>query len=185
MVPILALWLPILVAAVFVFIASSVIHMVLPYHRTDYRKLPNEERLLAALRAENLSPGDYIFPRATPKEMKSPDVMEKYKRGPVGILTVVPSGPPVMAKHLTQWFLFCVAVGVFVAYLTGRTLGPGTEYLPVFRVAGTVAFLGYAGAEAVAAIWRGQPWRVTAKNYVDGLVYALLTAGVFGWLWPD
>jgi hypothetical protein len=186
MVPILALWLPILGAAVIVFVASAVIHMFLTYHRTDYGKLPNEDRLLPALRAENVSPGEYRFPWATsPKELSSPAVMEKFKRGPVGLLTIVPSGPPVMAKPLTQWFVFCLAMSVFVAYLTGRTLAPGAAYLTVFRVAGTVAFLGYAGSQAIDSIWRGQPWRVTVKNYFDGLVYALLTAGVFGWLWPE
>ncbi len=186
MVPIPALWLPILVAAVVVFIASSVIHMLLTYHRTDYRKLANEERLLTALRAEGLAPGEYMFPHATtPKEMSSPAMMEKFKHGPVGVLTVLPSTPPVMGKHLAQWFVFCLAVGVFVAYVAGRTLAPGTAYLTVFRVAGTVAFLGYAGAQAVDSIWRGQSWRLTVKNCFDGLVYGLLTAGVFGWLWPD
>lgn len=185
MVTIQALWLPILLSAVIVFVASSLIHMFLTYHRADYKKLPNEDRLLAALRTESLAPGEYVFPHApTPKDMGSPEMIDKYKRGPVGILTVLPSAPPTMAKHLTQWFGFCLVVGVFVAYVAGRTLAPGTSYLAVFRVAGTVAFLGYVGAQAVDAIWRGQPWRTTVKNYFDGLVYGLLTAGVFGWLWP-
>jgi len=185
MVPIPALWLPILLSAVLVFVASSVIHMVLTYHRADYRKLPDEDRLLGAMRAENLPPGEYMFPHAaTPKETSSPEMVEKFKRGPIGILTVLPSGPPVMAKHLAQWFAFCVVVGVFVAYVAGRTMGPGAGYLPVFRIAGTVAFLVYAGYQPVASIWRGQPWTLTAKNCFDGLVYGLLTAGVFGWLWP-
>lgn len=185
MVTIPALLLPILVSAVVVFIASAVIHMVLKYHNVDYRKLPNEERLLGALRTESLSPGVYIFPHAgTAAAMSSPEMIEKYKRGPVGILTALPSGPPTMAKNLTQWFAFSLVAGLFVAYLAGRTLAPGAAYLSVFRIAGTAAFLAYAGEEAVNSIWRGQPWSVTLKNSIDGLVYALLTAGVFGWLWP-
>lgn len=185
MVHIPALWLPILLSAVVVFVASWLIHMLLTYHRTDYRKLPNEDRLLGALRTENLPPGEYMFPHATtPKEMGSPEMTAKFKRGPVGVLTVLPSAPPVMAKHLAQWFAFCLVVGLSVAYVAGRTMGPGAGYLPVFRIAGTVAFLGYAGCQAVASIWRGQPWALTAKNYFDGLLYGLLTAGVFGWLWP-
>ncbi|MGH7538221.1 MAG: hypothetical protein ACREMF_06280 [Gemmatimonadales bacterium] len=185
MVGISALWLPILLSAVIVFVASSVVHMVLTYHRSDYRKLPNENRVLDALRAENLAPGLYLFPHAaTPKEMGTPEMLEKYKRGPVGLLTALPSGPPTMAKNLVQWFVFCLVVGVFVAYVAGRTVGPGTAYLPVFRIAGTVAFLGYAGSRAADSIWSGQPWGNTAKHYVDGIIYALLTAGVFGWLWP-
>jgi hypothetical protein len=185
MVAIPALWLPIVLSAVVVFIASSLIHMVLTYHRSDYKKVPNEDRALAALRAEGLTPGVYIFPHApSAKEMGSPEMMEKYKRGPVGMLTVHPSAPPAMPKFLAQWFVFSVVVGVFVAYVTGRTVAPGAPYLLIFRIAGTVAFLAYAGEEAVSSIWRGQPWSVTLKNSIDGLVYALLTGGVFGWLWP-
>ena len=51
MVPLTSLWLPILLSAVVVFAASSIIHMVLPYHRNDFKKLPDEEGFLAALRA--------------------------------------------------------------------------------------------------------------------------------------
>lgn len=186
MVTIPALWLPILVSAVGVFVASSLIHMVLKYHNTDYRKLPNEDGVLGAMRTQSLAPGVYVFPHHAggSAAMSSPEMVEKYKRGPVGILTLIPSAPPAMPKYLTQWFVYSVVVSVFVAYVASRTLSPGAPYLSVFRIAGTVAFLAYAGEEAVNSIWRGQPWSVTLKNSIDGLVYALLTAGVFGWLWP-
>jgi len=185
MVPITALWLPILLSAVIVFVASSIIHMVLPIHKSDYRKLPEEDRVLDTLRAAGVTPGPvYHFPHTTHKEMKSPEAVERFKRGPVGLLTVIPSGPPAMGKFLGQWFLYCVVIGVFVAYLTGRTLIPGTRYLEVFRVAGTTAFLGYAAAQIQDSIWKGQSWSVTFKHVFDGLIYGLLTAGTFGWLWP-
>jgi len=185
MVPITALWLPILLSAVIVFVASSIIHMVLPIHKSDYRKLPEEDRVLDTLRAAGVTPGPvYHFPHTTHKEMKSPEAVERFKRGPVGLLTVIPSGPPAMGKFLGQWFLYCAVIGVFVAYLTGRTLIPGTRYLEVFRVAGTTAFLGYAAAQIQDSIWKGQSWSVTFKHVFDGLIYGLLTAGTFGWLWP-
>src|SRR5271169_299265 len=185
MVSITALWLPILLSAVIVFVASSIMHMVLPFHRSDYRKLPDEGKVTDALRAVGVTPGPvYSFPHCTHKDMKSPEVAEKFKRGPVGLLTVIPSGPPAMGKYLGQWFLYCVFVGIFVAYLTGRTLSSGTHYLIVFRVAGTTAFLGYAVAQIQDSIWKGQSWGVTTKHVFDGLIYALLTAGTFGWLWP-
>jgi hypothetical protein len=185
MVPITALWLPIVLSAVIVFVASSIIHMVLPIHKSDYRKLPEEDRVLDALRAAGVTPGAmYHFPYCTPKEMKSPEAVERFKRGPVGLLTVIPNGPPAMGKYLGQWFLYCLVVGVFVAYLTGRTQPLGTHYLQVFRVAGTTAFLGYSLALIQDAIWKGQTWGVTCKQVFDGLIYGLLTAGTFGWLWP-
>jgi hypothetical protein len=185
MVPITALWLPIVLSAVIVFVASSLIHMVLPLHKSDYRKLPAEDRVLDALRTAAVTPGrTYYFPYATHKEMKSPEAVERFKRGPVGLLTVIPSGPPAMGKYLVQWFIYCLVVGVFAAYVTGRTRSPGTQYLEVFRVAGTTAFLGYAAAQVQDSIWKGQSWSVTVKHVFDGLVYGLLTAGTFGWLWP-
>ena len=185
MVALTSLWLPILVSAVIVFIASSLIHMVIGWHRSDYKKLPEEEKILAAIGNVGVPPGFYIFPYCpSHKEVASPEMTEKYKRGPVGLVTVIPNGPPAMGKYLGLWFLFCLLVGVFVAYLTGRTIGVGAPYLAVFRVAGTVAFLGYAGAIPADSIWKGQAWSTTFKHMFDGLIYGLLTAGVFGWLWP-
>jgi len=184
MVSLAALWLPIVLSAVIVFIASSIIHMVLPYHRSDYSKLPDEDKVLAALRGANVSRGYYVFPYCTHKDMKSPATQEKYKLGPVGFLNVLPSGPPVLAKFLSQWFVYCLVVGFFVAYLAAHTMAMGTHYLTVFRVVGTGAFLAYGLGTPINAIWKGQRWSTTAKEIFDGLVYALLTAGTFGWLWP-
>jgi hypothetical protein len=183
-----ALWLPILLSAVVVFIASSIMHMVLPYHKSDYRQLPDEDKLLASLRPAGLQKGLYIFPYCTHKEMNSAAVQEKYKQGPVGMLTVFPSGPPAMLKFLAMWFVYCLIIGVFVAYITADAhplvLAHGAPFRPVFRVAGTAAFLAYGLANLSNGIWKGQPWGNVIKEVVDGLVYALLTAGTFGWLWP-
>lgn len=185
MIPILSLWMPILASAVFVFIMSSILHMVLKYHQADYRKLPDEEAVLEALYAASPAPGLYHFPHcATPKEMGEPDMVEKLNRGPVGFITVIPSGPMNMGKYLGQWFVFTVLVGVFIAYIAGRTHAPGTAYLSIFRFTGTVAFMTYGVGALVDSIWRGAPWSNTARTVADGLVYALVTAGAFGWLWP-
>ena len=184
MVALSALWLPIVLSAVIVFVASSIMYMLLPYHRSDYQPLPDEDKVLAALHAAGLKRGLYMFPFSTHKEMKSPATIEKFKQGPVGMLTVFPSGPVAMPKFLGMWFAYCLIIGFFVAYLTGRTVAPGAPYLAVFRVAGTAAFLAYGLGHLSNGIWRGQPWGTTLKEVLDGLVYGLLTAGTFGWLWP-
>jgi len=184
MMVLMSLWLPILLAAVVVFVASSIMHMVLPYHKSDYKKLPDEEKALAVLRSAGLTPGQYVFPYCTHKEMNTPETQEKLKAGPVGMMYVRRSGPVNMGKFLGMWFVFCLVVDVFVAYLTGHTVAPGANYLAVFRVAGTAAFLAYGLGNLANGIWKGQPWGVTMKEVVDGLIYGLLTAGVFGWLWP-
>ena len=184
MVSLSALWLPIVLSAVIVFIASAIMHMLLPYHRSDYSQLPDEDNILAALRAAGLKRGLYIFPFCTHKDMKSSALIEKQKLGPVGFLTIVPSGPPAMPKFLIQWFVYCLVIGFFVAYLTAHMVPSGAHYLAVFRVAGTAAFLAYGLGNLSNGIWKGQMWGTTIKEVLDGLVYGLLTAGTFGWLWP-
>jgi hypothetical protein len=182
--PLSALWLPIVLSAVIVFVASSIMHMLLPYHRGDYQKLPDEDKLLPNLRGAGLKRGLYIFPFGTQKDMKSPAMIEKYNQGPVGMMTIFPSGPPVMPKFLGLWFFYCLLIGFFVAYLTAHTVAPGAYYLRVFRIVGTAAFLAYGVGHISDGIWKGQTWSFTIKEVIDGLVYALLTAGTFGWLWP-
>jgi len=184
MVPILDLWLPIALAAIAVFAASSVIHMLLGYHAGDKSQLPGEDAVMKAIGDAQVPPGNYMFPHCGGAKMNDPALLARFEKGPVGLLNVIPSGSPAMGKNLAQWFVYCVVAGLLTAYLTGRTLAPGTDYLVVFRVSGTAAFLFYAGAQAQVSIWSAQRWSVTAKHIFDGLIYALLTAGFFGWLWP-
>jgi len=185
MVPLSSLWLPILLSAVIVFLASFVIHMLLPYHRSDVKKVPAEDDVMDALRKFDIPPGDYMLPcGAGPQDMKDPQFIEKMNKGPVVVLTVFPSGPPTMGKSLALWFVYCVVVGIFTAYVAGRALGPGADYLAVFRFAGATAFVGYALALWQNSIWWKRAWSTTLKSTFDGLMYALLTAGMFGWLWP-
>ena len=180
-----ALWLPILLSGVIVFLASSVLHMLLPWHRSDYRALPNEDRFREAMRPLAIPPGDYMVPcPARPEEMRSKEHMEKMKAGPVMVMTVLPSGPPAMGGIFVQWFVFCLVVSVFAAYIAGRALPPGTIYLQVFRFAGCTAFIGYSLAIWPMAIWYRRSLVTTIKSTIDGLIYGLLTAGMFGWLWP-
>ena len=179
-----ALWLPIVISAVIVFVASSIMHMVLPYHKSDYQKLPDEDKVLPVLRAAGLKRGLYVFPFTTHKDMKSPAMIEKYNQGPVGFMTIFHNGPPAMPKFLGLWFAYCLLIGVVVAHLAAHTVPPFATYRHVFRVVGESAFLAYGLSNFVNVIWKGQTWSVTIKEVIDGLIYALLTAGTFAWLWP-
>jgi hypothetical protein len=179
------LWMPIRLAAVHVFVASSILHMVLPMHKSDYKQLPGETEVLDVLRAQRIAPGAYMFPRCgSMKDMAKPETIDKYRKGPVGTMVVIPNGPPAIGKALIQWFVFCLVVGLFVAYLSWFALAPGAEYLAVFRISGTAALLGYALNSAVDSIWKGLSWSITLRFVVDGIVYALVTAGSFAALWP-
>ncbi|MCM2317465.1 MAG: hypothetical protein NDJ92_20135 [Thermoanaerobaculia bacterium] len=185
MVSLSALWLPILLSGVAVFIVSSIIHMALPIHKNDYSKLPDEDHVLDSMRAAGVGQGAYMFPHCgSHKDMGSPEMKEKMEKGPMGIMLVMPRGGPAMGKSLTLWFLYSLLISFMSAYLASRFLTPGTHYLAVFRHVGTTAFLAYGIGQLSDSIWKAQPWSSTIKNAFDGLAYALVTAGVFGWLWP-
>jgi hypothetical protein len=180
-----SLWLPILLSSVIVFLVSSIIHMASPWHKSDYPQVPNEGKVMDALRPLAIPPGDYMIPRpASTRDMRSPEFAEKLRKGPVMVVTVVPNGPGSMGRSLSLWFLYSAVVGLFAAYVTARALPVGASYLHVFRFVGTTAFVGYSVALWQMSIWYRRAWSTTIKATVDGLIYALLTAGTFGWLWP-
>jgi hypothetical protein len=180
-----ALWLPIVLSAVIVFVVSSFIHMVLPWHKNDFPSMPKEDQFRDAVRPLAIPPGDYMVPRpSSMQELRSPAFMDKLKQGPVVMLTVLPNGYAGMGKNLVQWFVYSLVVSLFAAYIAGRALAPGTVYLQVFRFVGATAFIGYTLALWQMSIWYRRSWSLTIKATIDGLIYALLTAGTFGWLWP-
>ena len=184
MTDIFALWLPILVSTVLVFAASSVIHMAPLWHHDELPSPPDGDRMQDALRPFGLRPGEYMLPRAqSMKDCNAPDFVEKLKRGPVLLMTVIPSGPMSMTRPLVQWFICIVVVTMLVAYVAGATLAADATYLAVFRVAGTTAFIAYAAGCWPQSIWYHRPWSTTLKFTLDGLIYGLLTGGAFGWLW--
>jgi hypothetical protein len=177
-----ALWLPILLSAVFVFIVTNTVCMTLPFwHRKDYKKLPDEKSVLAALSAT--PSGQYLAPlldwsKSTPEER---DAMHK---GPMALLMLRNPNAFSFGTALTSYFLYTVLISFLVAYITAVMLPSGTHYLRVFRVAGTAATLAYAFRGIPDSIWYGKPWPATLKDIVDGVIFGLLTAGTFGWLWP-
>ncbi|HPF15101.1 MAG TPA: hypothetical protein P5218_09540 [Planctomycetota bacterium] len=184
MAAVFELWLPILLSAVAVFVVSSIMHMLVPLHAGDHAQLPAESEVLEAMRKHKVQPGSYRFPYCTSmKDMGSDEMLQKYQSGPVGHMTLFPSGTPTMGKNLLQWFLFSISVSFFAAYVATVTLGAEEPYLRVFQLVGTVSFLAYGWGEITASIWKGQSWVVTSKFLFDGLLYALVTAGVFGAMW--
>lgn len=175
------LWMPIVVSAVGAFIASTIIWMVLGYHAGDWKAPPREAEFINALSAP---PGQYMYPHCgSKKAWKDPEFVEKYKRGPWGTMVVFP-GPCNMGKSMALWLVYLLAVTSLVGYVLSLTLPPGEEHMRVFRVGGAVAFAAFALGPMPNSVWRGMPWSMTLKDMFDGLVYALITAGVFGALWP-
>ena len=186
MTPLLSLVFPIFLSSVVVFIVSTIVHMVLPWHKSDYPKMPNEEKVSDALRPFAIPPGDYFIPRVESRnDLNSPEFNNKLNKGPVILMTVFPNGRTKMGPTMFYWFLFLLIVGIFSAYVTGSALGPGAAFWQVFRFAGTTAFIGYCLALWEMFIWYKRSFSITIKATIDGLIFACFTAAVFGWLWPS
>jgi hypothetical protein len=181
-----ALWLPILVSAVAVFVLSSIIHMTPLWHKNDYPRYAKEDGVLDALRPMAIPPGDYLMPRpANPAEMRSPEFQEKMKRGPAILLTVMPPWSGSLVSNLSWWFVYCIVVSTFAGFIAGSVLPPGAPSLSALcRFAGTTAFLGYTLAIWQMSIWYRRSVAMSLKASFDGFIFALVTCAVFGWLWP-
>ena len=183
MVSLADLWLPILLSAVLVFVASSIIHMALRWHSSDFKRFPNENGVMDALRPFNLPPADYVAPLPeSMAHMNSPEFKAKQARGPSFTLTMLVSTS--IGRNLVKWFLYSILIAVFAAYVASLTLPAGAPYMIVFRVTSTVTFAAYALALWQNWIWYSRSLGYTVRTTIDGLIYALLTGGAFGWLWP-
>lgn len=185
MVPLEHLWLPIIVSAAGVFVASSIVHMVLKFwHTPEYHGLPNEDEVGTAIRNGNPAPGMYVVPFCRMEDMKKPEAREKFERGPVGFMILRSNGAPNMGKSLVLWFIFSLVVSIFAGYIAGVSLGADAPSIHILRTVWTAAFMTYGLTALPLSIWWGQPWRSAAKGVIDGVIYSLVTAAIFVWLWP-
>jgi hypothetical protein len=185
MVTLAELWMPIVASAVAVFVLSSLVHMVFKWHSPDYRALSNEDEVRTAIQKANPAPGEYMLPHcADTKEMQSPEAQQKFRDGPVALLTLRARGMPGMGRSLMLWFLYTLAVGLFAGYVASRTLPAGTVAGRVLQVVATIAFVTYVGGSIQNGIWMGKPWRSVSKDVLDGLLYGMATGAVFALLWP-
>ena len=184
MVSMSQLWLPILLSAVAVFVASSVIHMALPWHKSDYPKLPNEAAVMDALRPFAIPPGDYFFPKPdSMADMKSPEFLERVNRGPKIVMTVMRNGMTPMGGIFVQWFLYLLVISALAAHVA-QALPATAPRSWVFHEVAMVSFAAYALALWQLSIWYSRSWSITLKASLDSLIYAVITGGIFVWMWP-
>jgi hypothetical protein len=185
LVPYSELVLPILLAAALVFVASALIHTAIKWHNADYKKLPDEEAVRAAIRKGSPGPGEYLVPHCLEgAEARTPEMQKKFEEGPVGTIWLKAPGPIQLGPFLGKWFVYVLVVSAVVAYLAHAVMPANPPYLFVFRVTGTTAWLAYSWQGPGDSIWKGRPWSASLKYLLDGLIYACLTAGSFAWLWP-
>ena len=186
MFDVLALWVPILVAALSTYVASMIVWMVLPHHKSDYVALPDEEVASATLRAQRLKPGMYCLPHCADfSQMKDPQFIERMNQGPVGFLTIAQNGLPKMGKLMFKQFLFFLIGATLIAYVVSMASPADMTYMERFRLTSAVAFLAFGYGVIPEGIWYGRKCSTILKFLGDALLYALVVAGVFGWLWPS
>ncbi len=180
-----ALGLPIILTSIFIFIASAVIHTAMPWHKDDFAPVPDEDATRAAIGALRIPPGDYLMPKpASAAEMKSVEYKAKLKQGPVMLFTMLPNGDIPMGPIFIKWMAYLIVVTAFVALLAGAALPPGAHHTMVWHTTGGIAFMAYGVALPQASIWYQRKWSTTLKGLFDAAIYGVITALVFGWLWP-
>ena len=184
--PLGSLWLPVVVSAVAVFVVSSILHMALKYHRADHKQLPDEEGVRDALRKSGAAPGMYMTPYCKDqKEMNEPAFKEKFVKGPIAIIAMMPNGQVNMGKYLGLWFGLALFVSFVAGYVARVALQPGAgDATRAFRITGTVAFAAYGLGQISDSIWKAQPWSNTTRHLIDAIVYAVVTGAIFCTLWP-
>ncbi len=182
----MAIWIPIVLSAVAVFVASFIVWTLLPHHKADWSGIPGQDQIQKLMRDHNVGPGQYAIPYAPdPKDLQDPDVKKGFDQGPVGFFYVQNPGVPAMGGRILAMFIFQLVVSLTVGYLASRTLAVGTDYRQVFRFTSTIAFLAYGASSVQDMVWFGHSRAHTFKVLLDALAYGLITGGFFGWLWPN
>lgn len=180
-----AFCLPLVVAAVLVFVASSLIHMVIKWHNSEYLRLGNEDEVRDAIRKASPAPGQYVIPYcAGMKDAGSPEMQRKFSEGPVGMLVLRPNGMPKIGVNLSQWFALNLLVAAIAAHIAATTLGAGADAHRVFHTTALITFIAYAGGSITDAVWKGYPWKAVVKDLLDALIFGAVSGAAFAWLWP-
>ena len=127
--------------------------MVLPWHRSDYPKVPNEDKVLDALRPFAIPPGDYMMPRSDESRGNADaGVRRKDEGGPGdrddGVAErPVRDGPE--SRPVVR--LLPSSSGSSRRTSPGARCRPGRRTSQVFRFVGATAFIGLR-ARAVADV---------------------------------
>lgn len=176
-----ALWLPIVLSSIALFIASAVAWMFMPHHKGDYAKLSNEDQFMGQIREAKIPVGRYMFPNmGSHKNANDPEMKRKCSEGPVGTLTIL--GNVNMGANMACTFVFFLIASACLAYLLWLVIpGSDTSFFRLFRIAGTAGILTYTASAIPNDIWFKRP---TWTNVIDGIVYGLITGAIFAALWP-
>ena len=184
MTPVPEILLAVAVAAIAVFFASFVAWSVLPHHKPDVRRLPDENAFISAVKPLGLPPGHYLFPQpASPAEYKSQEFREILGKGPWGVLTLGRSRP-MFPRNLALVFASYLAVCFLAGYLTSLAVPPDAGFMSVFRVSFTACALGFVFGGLPNDIFFMKPARFVITCLIDAVVFAAIGGAMLALLWP-
>ena len=185
MTPFMSLLLPIVLASVAVFILSTIIHMAMPWHKSDYGNVPNDDAAIAAIQSLNLAPGDYAVPNPRlPGGGKNPNFIAHFERGPAFHMTVIPPGGMHMGKYMGPWFGFMLLISAIAGWVTGSIVAPGGNPHAVFHFSAIITACSYGFGTWPLSVWYHRKWSTAFKETFDAILYGLATGAVFMWMWP-
>ncbi|MEM7228707.1 MAG: hypothetical protein AAF432_07825 [Planctomycetota bacterium] len=183
-VQLMDLWLPILVGGVVGFFMSFLLWAVLPHHNAEWKKLPNEDAMMAEIRSGSVPPGQYMFPRfENMSDLKDPEKKKRYEEGPMGMVAVWP-GVPNMGLNMVLTFLFYLVSCTLIAYVGTVALDKSVERITVFQLLTTVSVMTFAFGSIPNGIWFRKPLRAVVTEFLDCLLTGSVIGAVFAMLWP-
>ncbi len=176
-----SLWLPILCSGLATHIASTLAWVVLPHHKPEWTKLPDEDGLLDWLNSRSTPAGQYIFPFHLGEDGKpSAEQEQKARDGCRGMLVLWPE-PPNMGVNIGLTLAFFMVAAFTIGYLASLALAPGASFMDVLQLVGTAGLLTHCAAKFPNVFWFR---RKVAMDLVDGVAYALITGVIFAVMWP-
>jgi len=177
------LWLPIVVSAAAVWVASAVVWMALPHHKKDWKAMPDEAAFYRAFDTLKIPPGNYGFPECKNKAQRSdPEVKRRWEAGEMGLLSVW--GKVNMGRNMVVTFIVYLAISLFVGYIGKHGVKPNASFSEAFQVLGTAGVLAYAFGHIPQGVWFAQYPRAILMCVLDGIAYGLITGAIFAAMWP-
>lgn len=173
------LWLPILVAGIVTHVLSTLAWVVLPHHRPEWQRLPDEDSLHATI-TKSVPAGQYIFPYARDGEtVKTEQFQEKADQG-TGMLIVWPTQTN-MGKAILQTLISFLIIAFVIGYMASIALPRGAAFVKVLQFVTTAGLLAHVSAKFPFVFWFR---RKIAMDVLDGVVFAVATGLIFAALWP-
>ena len=180
-VELISLFFPVLLTTVALFISGFLCWAILPNHKPDWQKLPNEDEFLDAIAELNLPRGNFAYPHAMDQQSMESDTYKRaVERGTFGTVQVWGEAPK-MGTNLIRQVVYLLVTNSCLAYLSTLALPAGADFMQVFRFVATAALLTFTVAVVPGTIW----FKNRLTGYlIDGVIQAVIVGAIFGSMWP-